>query len=158
MLNWESCVYLRVGRHITETPLRMEQKEFTEYVISKIVAEFPQLKDFCTVKPNDIVDIDYKSKKGNVTFWLTTQDKEITIGFSGLTECDWHTHMSLFGANLPSEEIEVAIEFMKNLFSDKLNIIYSNFRGFFRIDNENETKVDEQEKGEIFETFKWTNL
>ena len=106
----------------------MEQKEFTNYVIPKIINEFPQFKDLCTSKSNDIIDIDYKSKNGKVTFWLTTQDKEI----------------------------EVAIKFLKNLFSDNLNIIYSNLRGYFRVDNEYE--VDEQEKGEIFETLKWTNL
>lgn len=135
----------------------MKQKEFTEYVILKILGEFPQFKDFCTNKPNDIIDIDYKSKNGKIVFWLTTQDNEITLGISGLTECDWHTHMSLFRANSPDEEIKVTVEFIKNLFSDELNIVYSNIRGYFLVDKDIE-EVDKIENEETFETFIWTNL
>ena len=97
----------------------MNQKEFTEYTIPKIIARLPSLEDFCTFKPNDIIDIDYKSKKGKLTVWLTTQNIEITIGFTGDTECDWHAHMSQFGANTPDEGIRAAIELLDNIINNK---------------------------------------
>jgi len=46
----------------------MNQKEFTDYIVPKIIDRFPQFKDLCTVKPNDIIDIDYKSRKSNSRF------------------------------------------------------------------------------------------
>ena len=135
----------------------MEQKEFTDYIISKILDRFPQFKDLCIVKPNNIIDIDYKSKKGKLTFWLTTQNKEITLGFTGDTQCDWHAHMSLFGANTPNEELHVAIDLINDILSDKTKIIHSSIRGFYCIVNiseENEYK----EKNEVINVFKWSDL
>jgi hypothetical protein len=135
----------------------MNQKEFTDYIIPKIVDYFPQFKDLCTVKPNDIIDIDYKSNQGKVTFWLTTQDREITLGFTGDTECDWHTHMSLFGANTPDEELQIAIDFIQKIIGDKENIVYSNIRGYYLTDNiDNINKC--QSTSETFEIFKWSDL
>ena len=135
----------------------MEQKEFTYYVISKIVERFPQFRELCTKKPNDIIDIDYKSNKGKLTFWLTTQDSEITLGFTGDSDCDWHTHMSLFGANTPDEELEVAIDFIDSIISDKKKIIHSSIEGYFPTDN---VEVDfmNNEKGEELQVFKWSDL
>ena len=135
----------------------MEQKKFTYYVISKMVERFPQLRELCTKKPNDIIDIDYKSNKGKLTFWLTTQDNEITLGFTGDSPCDWHTHMSLFGANTPEEELEVAIDFIDSIISDRKKIIHSSIEGYFPTDN---VEVDfmNNEKGEELQVFKWSDL
>ena len=135
----------------------MNQKEFTDYIIPKIIDHFPQFKDLCTAKPNDIVDIDYKSNKGKVTFWLTTQDREITLGFTGDTECDWHTHMNLFGANTPDEELQVAIDLIQKIISDKENIVYSNIQGYYLTNNIDEINKY-QTTGETFEIFKWSDL
>ena len=136
----------------------MNQKEFTDYIIPKIIDHFPQFKDLCTDKPNDIIDIDYKSKNGKVTFWLTTQDREITLGFTGKTECDWHTHMSLFGANTPDEELEVAIDFIEKVLNDKKKIVHSNIRGYCPTDNTIDEIYKEQEKDEVLEVLKWSDL
>src|SRR4051812_5912444 len=88
----------------------MEQQEFTNYIIPKLIERFPQFKGHLTTKPNDIIDIDFKSNKGNLTLWVTTQDREITIGFAGYSDCDWHMHISLFDANTPDEELHAAIK------------------------------------------------
>jgi hypothetical protein len=135
----------------------MNQKEFTEYTIPKIIARLPFLEDFCTFKPNDIIDIAYKSKKGKLTIWLTTQNAEITIGFAGDTECDWHTHMSQFGANTPDEGIQAAIKILDSIINNKERIIHSTASGYFITDNVDDVTKDPQ-ACEIIETFYWSEL
>lgn len=135
----------------------MEQKEFTDYIIPKIVDRFPQFRSLFTNRPNDIIDIDHKSDNGKVIFWLTTQDREITLGFTGDTDCDWHTHMSLFGANTPEEELEFAIDFIDDIISDKKKIIHSSIIGYYPTDNL-EDEVANKEKHEVLEVFRWSDL
>jgi hypothetical protein len=135
----------------------MEQKEFTYYIISKIVERFPQFRELCTKKPNDIIDIDYKSNTSKLTFWLTTQDKEITLGFNSDSGCDWHTHMSLFGANTPDEELEVAVDFIDSILGDRKKVIHSSIVGYFPTDNV-EDEFMNKEKDEVLEVFKWSDL
>ena len=144
-------------RHVRQRPLYMEQKEFTNYIIPKIIDRFPQFENLCTIKPNDIIDIDYKSPRGKLTFWLTTQDKEITVGFTGDTECDWHTHMSLFGANTPDEELDEAVQLIDSILNGKEKIIYSTVLGYFITDDIDGVDKYKQEN-EIIKTFYWSDL
>ncbi len=135
----------------------MEQKEFTNYVTPKIIDRFPQFRGLCTTKSKDIVDIDYKSQRGKLTLWLTTQNKEITIGFTGDTECDWHTHMSLFGANTPDEEVEEAIKLIDKILTDKEKIVYSTVLGYF-IAGDIEGIEKYKQEDEIIKIFYWSDL
>ena len=136
----------------------MGQKEFTEYIIPKLLDNFPQFKDYCVVKPNDIIDIEYKSNQGKLIFWLTTQDKEITIGITGDTECDWHTHMSLFGANTPDEELEVAVDFIDKVINGKKIIVHSSTQGYYPTDATIDDINKERKQDESLEFFKWRDL
>ncbi|MBC7553095.1 MAG: hypothetical protein H7257_03865 [Taibaiella sp.] len=132
----------------------MKQQEFTNYIIQELIKSFPQFEGHLTTKPGDIIDIDFKSNNENLTLWVTTQDKEITIGFTGYTECDWHTHMSLFGANTPHEELFAAIELIDNILRDKQPIIFSNIKGYFLTDNIDINVVS----NEAIQILKWSDL
>ena len=135
----------------------MQQKEFTNYVIKKIIDRFPEFKNFCTIKPNDVIDIDFKSKKGYLTLWLTTEDKEITIGFTGDDDCDWHTHMSLFGANTPDEELQEAIVLIDNIINGREEIVHSTEFGYFITDDIEDVNKSRQ-PNEIIKTLFWRDL
>lgn len=135
----------------------MEQKYFTDYIIPKLVDRFPQFAKCCTVKPNDIGDIDYKSPQGKLTLWITTQDKEITVGFTGMPDCDWHTHMSLFGANTPEEELNAAIHLIHDILNDYEPIIYSNLNGYFLTDDISELG-NNLSYNETVQIFRWSEL
>jgi hypothetical protein len=135
----------------------MEQLEFTNYIIPELIKRFPQFEGHLTTKPDNIIDIDFKSNKGNLTLWVTTQDKEITIGFTGYTECDWHTHMSLFGANTPREELLAAIDLIDSIFTDKRPIAYSNLNGYFLTDSVEEVNI-KLDSGEAIQILKWNDL
>ena len=106
---------------------------------------------------NNIIDFDYKCKRDKLNLWLTTQDKEITLDFAADTDCDWHTHMRLFGANTPDEELEVAIEFVERIISDQMKIIHSSISGYYPVMNL-EDDVDHNEKGEVVSVLKWSDL
>ncbi len=136
----------------------MNQKEFTNYIIPKIIDRFPQFKDLCTAKPNDIIDIDFKSQNGKLTFWLTTQDKEITLGFTGDTECDWHIHITPYSEDLPDEQLEIAIDLINNILSGKKKIVHSNISGYSVADKNIDEILKEQVENEALEIFKWSDL
>src|SRR4030095_16879429 len=57
---WTLCVMF-------DTDPYMEQKEFTEYVISRLITKFPQLESVCSIKQGDIIDINYKSQYGKLS-------------------------------------------------------------------------------------------
>jgi hypothetical protein len=135
----------------------MEQKEFTDYIIPKIIDRFPQLKNCVQFKPNDIINIDYKSQQGKLTLRLTTQDKEITVGFAIDSKFGWHTHMNMFGAETPDEEIEEAIMLIDSIFRDQEKIVHSTVLGYFITDDIEDVDKYKQED-EIIETFYWSEL
>ncbi len=135
----------------------MKQAEFSEYIVSGLVRQFPQFSTCCTNRPGGIMDIDYKSKAGELTLWLTTQDKEVTIGFSDDAELsNFHTHMSLFGANAPEEELQTAIVFVRDILSGKERITYSASQGYALFDEED--IAHRIEHGEIIAIKLWNEL
>jgi len=136
----------------------MNQKEFTNYIIPKLIRRFPQFCEFCTQKPNDIVDIDYKSPNGELTLWVTTQDKEITIGFNSEPPLhDWHIHMSQLNANTPREELEAAVKLLENILTDGEAIVASNIMGHSLIYDINDIE-NYKEEGEIIRIVYWSDL
>ncbi len=135
----------------------MEQKEFSENIISKIIERFPQFGRSGVFIPNDIVDIDYKSNLGKLIFRVSTQNNEITIGFAYDTKFDWHMHMSQFGTNTPDEELQVAISLIDKIINDKVKIVHSTLLGYF-ITDDMDGIYKYQEKDEIIETFYWSEL
>lgn len=128
----------------------MEQEEYTEYVIPKLLEHFPMFVNDLTVQPDGITDIDHKSRNGKLILWITTQDKEITIGFTSDDKSDWHTHMNLFGANTPDEEINVAVDIINEIIGDKLLIVHSEEHGYIPYHSDEEDKT-----GPV---FKWSEL
>ena len=111
----------------------------------------------CTKRPNNIIDINYQSNKGSLIFWITTENKEITIGFTGDNDGDWHTHMTLFGATTPDEELEIACYFLNDIINDRKKIIHSSIVGYHPTDNV-EREITNKAKEEILEVFNWSDI
>ncbi len=136
----------------------MNQKEFTDYIIPKIIDRFPQFKDFCTDKSNDIIDINYESTNRKLIFWLTTQDREITLGFTHDNKSDWHIHFTQYTEDVPDEQLESIIEFIKNLLYDEKIIVHSNISGYWVAEDKIDEIIKENEENEIIEFFIWSEL
>lgn len=86
------------------------------------------------------------------------QNREITLGFTGDTECDWHTHMSLFRANTPSEEFEIAVDFTDKVINDNNLIVHSSIQGYYPTDDSIDEIGKKREQGETLDILKWSDL
>ncbi|MFD0766625.1 hypothetical protein ACFQZI_17320 [Mucilaginibacter lutimaris] len=63
--------------------------------------------------------------------WITTQDKEITIGFEGKPQLnDWHTRVTSYDLGLIDNDIKDAIKIIENIINDKEEIACSNINGY----------------------------
>jgi hypothetical protein len=135
----------------------MEQKEFSNFVVPRLLEQFPQFKEVCIYTPNGVVYIAYKSNQGLLTLLISTQDKEITIGFSENENLfGFHTHMSMFGATTPGEEIEEAINLINDIIGDRETIIYSSIEGYM-LGDINEIRKHQQ-PDELIGTTVWSKL
>ena len=89
----------------------MNQKEFTEYVIPKLIEYFPQFESYKVDRPGDIADIEIKSLSSKLELWITTQNIEITVGFTGLENLnDWHTHITTYDDEFIDADIADAVQ------------------------------------------------
>ena len=133
------------------------QKEFSEFVLKGILQNFPQFSDNYCFNDN-IVVIEQSSKTGSVSLWITTQNVEITVGFDNEKgECIWHTHMSLYGANEPEEELKQAIILIENILTGKeIIVIDSNFN--YYLTQNPESEIAENIDGDNLKFRKWIEL
>lgn len=107
----------------------MEQIEFTNYVISKIVKQLPQFVKVENDTPS-YIDIELSSRKGILTLWVGTEDEQITIGISGDASSGWHMHLNTFNNCILDNEIERAIQIISNIINDETKIHYSITSGY----------------------------
>jgi hypothetical protein len=133
----------------------LNQKDFTELIKKGVLHQFPKFLDFLKIH-NDIMTIEYPSPLGLVTLWITTQGLEVTIGFDDIAgQCTWHTHMSLFGANEPNEELKTSIVLIEDIFSGKEILVYDSDIVVFLTQNpDEEMKIN---KSDIVLSFKTWN-
>lgn len=136
----------------------MSNNELFNLVVPRIIERFPEFQAVNGNSAYGIADIFCKTPKGKLTFWLTTQEGEVTIGFWGDTLAyDWHTHMELLGAAAPDQELETAITIIDNLLNDRQEICFSTIYGYYI--NDTSIDVEQQEiEGEAIVKYKWSDL
>ncbi len=132
----------------------MKQKEFTNYIIPRLIAKFPQFKNHLVEISGDVMNIEFKSNAGQLELWITTQDSEITIGLDdqdGLNH--WHRHITSYDNALIDEDINYVSEIIENILNGKTEIIYSNLNGYAIADPEDHLS---ESFGEILEVKPWS--
>jgi hypothetical protein len=93
-----------------------------------------------------------------LSIWIATYNREITVGFDNSENtCDWHTHMSLFGANELNEELIAMSQLLDSILSDKEPIIFSSKTGF-TLTNDLESEIRDKDEDEIIIIYKWNEL
>lgn len=134
----------------------IEQKQFTEKVVKKLLERLPQFEDHCVQKLGDIVDIEYKSNTGELALYITTQDIEITIGFEDTKKLsDWHVHITTYDETDLDNDIESALDLIDYILADKWPISYSNLRGYSL---HNKDQIIEPQTEEIIVKKWWSEL
>lgn len=134
----------------------MQQKEFSDYVMPKIIKHFPQFQQNYKSEQGGIIETELVSTSGELYLWLTTQNIEITIGLSGKVNMhDWHTHITPYQFDdLEADVIIPTIDMIDSIISDKQIICKSSLTGY-RCCNH---LLDYKEKpGEKFEILKWSD-
>ena len=134
----------------------LNQKEFSDFIQKGILKEFPYLFDY-TKSKDDIITIEYPSSKKIATFWITTQDLEVTIGFDNTDgNCCWHTHMSLYGAYEPVDELKTSIDLTKRIF-DGVEILVCECDSIIYLTDNPEEEIRKNKK-RILEFKKWNEI
>jgi hypothetical protein len=134
----------------------MNQKEYSNYILDKLLKEFPQFIDYYNYK-DDVIIIEFPSPAGFVKLWITTQDSELTIGLEGkVPKMDWHTHMSLFSAYEP-DEFREASQLIKNIFGGKEYIVFNSELGYSIAESPNDA-IENRKDNEKVEIKKWNDL
>ena len=64
---------------------------------------------------------------------------------------DWHTHMSLFGANSPIEQLNTMSDLIKQIIDGREKIAYNIDEGYYLTDNL-------EEESELTTLKKWNEL
>lgn len=101
---------------------KLNQQEYSNFIQKNLEQIFPEFIDFYRHE-DDIYILEYPSGKKELILWISTQDDELSIGLDRNSECIWHTHMSLFGAYEPENELKEAIEFINGLFDGRQIIV-----------------------------------
>ncbi|EPR65315.1 hypothetical protein ADICYQ_5848 [Cyclobacterium qasimii M12-11B] len=135
----------------------LSQKDFSDFIKNGLLKDFPYFSDYIKTK-DDILTIEYPSQQKTATFWITTQDLEITIGFDNSEgNCSWHTHMSLFGAYEPVDELKTSIELIKNIFNGIEILVFESDSIIYLTKNPDE-EIANAENNQILEFKKWTEI
>ena len=131
----------------------MNQKSYSDYILNGLIKVFPSFIN-CYSYTNEIVNIDFWSNKGFLKLWITTYNMEVTIGFEGKEpKFDWHTHMSLFGAYNPDDELREAINLIQDIILGEYSIAFDINEGYSLVE-ESDTEITENK----FQIFKWSEL
>ncbi|RNI27890.1 hypothetical protein EFA69_17510 [Rufibacter immobilis] len=136
----------------------MEQKEFTDFVISKLLLSFPDFGKHIRIKDDNTADIEYPSERGKLKLFISTRNKELTVGFSaGQSQFGWHVHMDMYGAETPEEMAETAVMLLKEILNDKKRIVFTSYLGYFLTEDEDELEGFIYD-GEKLKLYNWSEL
>lgn len=136
----------------------IDQQEYTHLLKECLSNNFESLN--LKTKPHDdnSIDFEIESPSKELKLWISSMNREISIGFedkNGIS--DWHTHMSLFGANFPNEQLTLMTELVNHILTGNEKIAHSSVHGFYLTDDyENELK-NKIEKEEIY-LKEWNEL
>ncbi len=136
----------------------MTQAEFSAIAKKYIIEEYPALLNNIIYKEDDSFDCEITSNKDLLIIWVTTSDTEITLGFKDPeNKSTWHTHMSLFGAKEPIEELNAMSQLLNAILSNNEPVIFSSKNGFYLSDEPDE-EIRQKESSEEIIIFKWNQL
>jgi hypothetical protein len=120
----------------------LNQKQYSDYILHGILENFPFFKNYYYIQ-NDILFIEYPSRTGLLKLWITTQDIEVTIGLDNKDgNCEWHTHMSLYSAYEPKDELREIINLINRIFAGQELIVFNNGAAYYLTENKIEALVN----------------
>ena len=136
----------------------MTQSEYSALVKDYLLTYHPDFAGTIQYKDDNSFTCSIKSRKGHLSIWISTCDNEITVGFDDINgKCDWHTHMSLFNAYEPEEELLAMTKLLNAILTDEEPIVFSSKYGYTLTDDA-EDDIDKKYHDEIITVNKWSEL
>jgi hypothetical protein len=105
----------------------MALNEYAQQVRRSILEELPRLAPYLSDGPSGYLSICVPHPRIPSGLLIETEGDEITIGFQ-----EWHTHGDLLGGNSPEEHVSAALEFVRRLLDDELQLVISYVDGAFQ--------------------------
>jgi hypothetical protein len=134
----------------------MTQIEFTDFALRELLIRFPLFYEHYIYETQEVVKIDCPSKRSLLTLRISTNENELTVGFSaGDSQFGWHIHMDILGAQIPEDKVELAKELIQSIISDKETIIYSSQLGYFISECNNIEEYKQERSGTSVKTLTW---
>ncbi len=94
----------------------MTQENYSIYARKELLSFFPNFSKYERFE-NDVYIVEFPSPQETIILWVSTQNKEITIGFDHDEECVWHMHMSQLGANEIKDELKKVIQLINRILN-----------------------------------------
>ena len=137
----------------------MEQSEFSKLAETYIQEHYSEVVSNINYQDDGSFDCLITSNKKLLSIWIATYDIEITVGFESADgeNGDWHTHMSLWNANNPEEELIAMSQLIDSITSDSDSIVFSTKRGYYLPDYVDE-EMRKKDENEIITIYMWSDL
>jgi hypothetical protein len=136
----------------------MNQFEFSELAEAYFAQNHPFLLHDIKSFEDGSFESTCETPNEKLTLWLSTANREITIGFEDTEgKSDFHTHMSLFGAIEPYEQLHALSELLNSILNNIEVIVHSSISGFsLTVDFERDLRDKLSE--ETLVVYKWDEL
>jgi hypothetical protein len=114
----------------------LTQAEYSDLLTDYFISNFKHFEYLKKVYEDLTVDFEITSPSCKLTLWISSRSKEISVGFEDTNgKSDWHTHMSLFGANSPKEQLQVMSDLINQIIDGKERIAFNTDEGYFLTNN-----------------------
>jgi hypothetical protein len=91
-----------------------------------VLGTLPRLAPYLEEEPGGSLSIRVPHSRIPTGLLIVTEGDEITIGFK-----QWHTHGDMLGGNSPDEHIQAALEFIRSIVEDEVQLVISYVDGAF---------------------------
>ena len=137
----------------------MDQAEFSKLAENYIRRHYSNIVSKINYHEDGSFDCMIHSANRSLSIWIATYDTEITVGFEDADENsgDWHTHMSLWGAHNPEEELNAMSQLIDSIISDSEPIVFSSKLGYYLTDDLDAEK-HAASKDEKVDIRRWSEL
>ena len=141
-----------------EDKKKMTQSEYSSLAKDYIISNHPLFAETLQFRDDDSFHCSIKSENRHLSIWIATYDSEITVGFEDAHgNCDWHTHMSLYGAYEPDEEFASLSKLLQTILSGAEPIIFSSKNGY-TLTNDVEEDLKNKDSDEVMIVYRWSEL
>jgi hypothetical protein len=105
----------------------MALNKYAQQVRRSVLEILPRLAPYLHDGPEGSLSIAVPHPRIPTGLLINTEGDEITIGFQ-----EWHTHGDMLGGDSPEQHLRAALEFVRRILEDEVQLVISYVDGAFR--------------------------